>query len=138
MSRFLAPAAVSLALAVFAFAAPRALAAGPFDGNWVVDFPSADSSPAVGGTPGCPALRLEVQIQDGQLIARFQRQFPSNVVENSASPQAEPLQGQVAPDGTVAARWENYPITGRLGQDSGVVNVRGQCGPRTGHAMRMQ
>jgi hypothetical protein len=125
-------------IATVALARP-ALAAGPYDGTWVVDVPAADYI-AQAGDYRCPALRLPIQIQNNQVTGKLERVASATgavIVEAGQSARAEPVRGSVQPDGTVTAQWEMYQASGRLGQDTGMVTIRGECGPRSATAVRI-
>jgi len=130
----------TVVVALFAAATPflSALAQGHHDGRWVVDFAQTGSMPR-GAESNCPAMRLVINIQNNQLQATLERERSElGEVRNSRGPAAEAVQGNVGPDGAVAATWENYHITGKLNPDNtGVVSLTGQCGPRSGHAVRV-
>jgi len=115
-----------------------ALAAGPYDGRWVVDFPTPVTNFRSSGNQCSTAFRLVVEVRDNRLEARLQRQVITGEVENSNAANAVEVKGSVAPDGTVTAMWENYPVIGRLTGDVGAISVNGDCGPRTGRAVRVQ
>ena len=135
MSKWLTAAA---AVALLALPMLPARAAQQYDGRWVIDFPPAAANPSVNAGPGCPAMRIVVDIKDSQLSGNLGRELNSPMeVKNSAGPGAEPLKGSVTPDGSVAATWQNYAVTGKLAGDAGQVNVTGECGPRTGNAVRV-
>jgi len=127
-------AAASLAALVLSLAAAHA---GPYDGTWAVDFPSPQNNVRSAGSV-CTAFRLVVQVKDNQLEARLQRESVTGEVENSTATNAVPVKGSVAPDGTVTAMWEDFPVIGRLTGDTGAISIQGDCGPRTGRAVRLQ
>jgi hypothetical protein len=119
-------------------ASQAAFAAGPFDGKWVVDFPASGFIEATGGQV-CPALRLPIDIKDGHVFASLTRMPSVNgiMIETEDGPQSTPVTGTVQPDGAVQANWQSYDVTGKLDGDSGKVSVRGECGLRTGQAIRI-
>jgi hypothetical protein len=133
--KMIAVAAVSFAALVLPML--PANAAGPYDGRWVVDFPSPYEYIRNTGSV-CSPFRLVVEVKDSQLEARLQREPVTNEVENSNAANAVPVKGAVAPDGTVTATWEDFPVIGRLQGDTGAISVQGDCGPRTGRAQRVQ
>jgi hypothetical protein len=134
MARCLIPLAAAAALAA---ASSAALAAGPYDGTWIIDFP-----PSLTGSnatqPACQALRLHFEVKDSQVSARLQRVSPEgNVVENSTAPGATPVTGSVKADGTVEGNWGDFTATGRLAGSQAQVTVKGVCGERTGTGVRV-
>jgi hypothetical protein len=121
-----------------AFFAGPALAAGPYDGTWVLDVPS---SPITGGqsTSTCPALRLSAKIVDSQVTGNLERvaSGADNTVENGTSRVSAPITGTVHQDGMLVADWQGYHASGTLSGDGGRVVVQGECGPRTATATRV-
>src|ERR1700685_3744379 len=94
----------ALSVALTAPAASIALAQtanGSFDGQWVVDVPS---SPMIGRTSeaACPALRLPVRIERGQVTGELTR-VPSRagamMLESGEGADAAPVTGEVEADG---------------------------------------
>jgi hypothetical protein len=140
MARFITRLAAGAALVV-ALALPslEARAAGPYDGTWVVDFPASAVAGANATSPTCAAIRLSFAVKDNQISARLQRTSPSgNVVENSNAANAQDVTGTVGPDGAIAARWGNFTASGRLVGTDATVLVNGECGPRTGHGVKVE
>jgi hypothetical protein len=127
-------AALSLAASVMTF---QPALAGQYDGKWVVDFPAPQDN-LKSSSDVCSAFRLVVAVKDNQLEANLQREATSLEVENSTAANAVPVKGSVAPDGTVIAKWENFPVIGRLTGNVGAISVQGDCGPRTGRAVRVE
>jgi hypothetical protein len=127
-------AALSLVTSVLTF---QPAFAGEFDGKWVIDFPAPQDN-LRSSSDVCTAFRLVVAVKDSRLEATLQREEPSGEVANSNAANAVPVKGSVAPDGTVTAMWENFPVIGRLTGDIGAISVQGDCGPRTGRAVRVQ
>jgi hypothetical protein len=124
------------AIIALSIAGGPAVAAGAFDGKWVIDVPPSKvtgSNPA----PTCPALRLPVTIADGEVSGSLKRGTTLNTVKGGAGPDSAPVTGTIAPDGTVRAQWENYHATGRLSGNSGTITIDGACGPRTAKAVRV-
>ncbi len=125
-------------LSIFAATAGlSAHAATPYDGTWIVDFPSG---PLVSGTnqSTCPALRLRADIKDGQVSGSLTRFFPGNVVENDRGPASSPVTGTVHPDGTVEAYWLGWIVNGQITGDRAELTLLfGQCGPRHMTAIRI-
>jgi len=132
-------AALAFALSLPAFSA--ALSQTPsnaFDGQWVLD---VTASPVIAEEDSvCPAVRLPVRIQGGQLVGSL-TQVPTITggveVEEGWGPRATPIIGSVGPDGAVQAQWENYHASGKLSGDSGEFTVQTECGPAAAHAMRV-
>ena len=141
MSRILPTLAATTALALATFAVPAisAHAAQPFDGTWVIDVPSDTISGGGEGDPTCPALRLVVQVTDGQLSGNFKRSPPeeSNVIADGGNDAELRVAGNVRPDGAVNAQWQNFHANGRLlGPDAGLT-VESECGPLQATAWRL-
>jgi hypothetical protein len=129
--------AASALVTVALFAVP-ALAAGTYDGTWVLDIPSSMLCASY-STFACPALRLETKIADNKVIGSFER-VPSgaaNTVETGTGRASAPVTGSVQADGMLVADWEGYHASGRLAGDSGQIVVHGQCGPRIATATRV-
>lgn len=134
---------VALSLTLVAPLAPVALAqtsSGSFDGMWVVDVPP---SPVISGESesACPALRLPVRIGQTQLLGALARvpTITGGLVFESATEgsNAVPVTGEVAPDGTVHARWENFHADGKLSGNAGEITVQTECGPALATAVRV-
>ena len=134
---------VALSFTLAAPLAPIAVAQtanGTFDGQWVIDVPS---SPVIGQEVSdsvCPALRLPVRIESSQLVGALTR-VPTItgglVFESGTGPKAAAFTGDIAPDGTLHARWENFHADGRLSGDTGVITVQTECGPALATAVRV-
>jgi hypothetical protein len=135
--RVLLPSAAAAALFV---SSQLALAASPYDGQWVIDLPSS-SIISRSDDSACPAVRFPIAIRDGQVFATLTR-VPSRdggvIVEAGGGIASAPVTGMVQADGTVEAQWQNYHATGKLDGDAGEVTVNGECGPRTGQAIRVE
>jgi hypothetical protein len=117
--------------------APAVLAAGPYDGNWVLDFPAAGAS-NVEGHSSCAAVRLPIQISNNQISGGLARTGVGNGVTSGSGSSAQPVTGQVQPDGTFNMSWQRYTATGKLTSAQGQATVaRSQCGPRQGTAVRV-
>jgi len=113
--------------------------ADPYDGRWVIDFPPAAANPSINAGPGCPAMRIVANVKDSQISGNLRRERNSPMeVTDSAGPYATPLTGAVASDGSLTATWQSYTIAGKLAGDSGQVSLTGECGPRTGNAVRIK
>jgi hypothetical protein len=113
-------------------------AATPYDGTWVLDVPSSTIIPRTSES-ACPALRLPVQVTNGQVIAMLHR-VPSedaDDVESGAGTGASPITGSVNADGFVVAQWQGYHATGQLTGNTGEITVDGECGPRAAEATRV-
>ncbi len=133
-------AALALALTVPAVSVALAQPSnGAFDGRWVVDVPP---SPVIARTSdsACPALRLPVLIEGDQVTGELSR-IPSGagemVVGGEQGLAAAPVTGEVAPDGTLSASWENYHATGKLSGDTGQITVQTECGPTVANVVRV-
>lgn len=140
MRRFDAFNISALALALSVSGASLALAAGPFDGIWVLDVSGSRTKPGdYTSGAACPALRLPVQIRDSKVTGDLTR-VPNSVgtpeIEPGKSRVSAPVTGTVKADGTVAAQWLNYRATGKLVGDTGKLIVQGECGPRNATATR--
>ena len=133
-TRGMAPA---LVLAGALLAGP-ALAAGPYDGTWVLDLPASPIN-STQTTSACPALRLSAKIVDSQVTGSLERvaSGTDNTVENGTGRVSAPITGSVHQDGMLVADWQGYHASGSLSGDSGRVVVQGQCGPRTATATRV-
>jgi hypothetical protein len=116
-----------------------AFAATPYDGTWVLDVPPSTIISRADGSY-CPALRLPVQISNGQVSAMLHR-VPSlddtDMVESGPGPGGAPVTGQVSADGFVEAQWQGYRASGQLSGNTGEITVNGECGPRTAVATRV-
>ncbi|HUK57649.1 MAG TPA: hypothetical protein VLV50_00355 [Stellaceae bacterium] len=107
-----------------------AFAASPYDGTWIVDFPSVYPIPD-SNEDLCPALRLRADVKDGQISGSLARFFPGNVVENATGHAASPVTGTVHPDGSVEAYWLGWIVKGQItGDRADLTLLFGQCGPR--------
>ena len=113
-----------------------AQAAGPFDGNWELDAPSAGGSSAEGGDK-CPALRLRFEIKDGRVQGRFERSFQQTDVETAEGREGSAFTGRVQPDGSLTTEWESIPASGKITGDTGELKWVGGCGPRVGKLSRI-
>ena len=123
----------ALALAAGALPLGAAVAAGPYDGTWVVDAPQAGGAGAQEGAEptGCEPLRLEFQVQDNRITGSLKRSpYGGARVTPGTGPGSAPITGTVGPDGTINAQWQQYKATGRLSGDHAEVRWNGQCGPR--------
>lgn len=107
-----------------------AIAATPYDGTWIVDFPPSGPIPDTNDYV-CPALRLRADVKDGQVSGSLARFFPGNVVENATGHAASPVTGTVRPDGSVEAYWLGWIVKGQItGDRADLTLLFGQCGPR--------
>jgi len=130
---------VAAALTALVYATPQALAAGPHDGTWVLDFPAAGFIENADQYV-CPALRLPLEVRGGQVIGALHR-VPSTTagseIEAGGGPNSVPVTGTVQPNGTVNAQWGPYHASGKLDGNGGAVTVNGECGPRVAQATRI-
>jgi hypothetical protein len=111
----------------------------PFDGMWVLDVPP---SPVIARTSetACPALRLPVSIENDQLVGSLMRVPTPDagpMLEAGTGPNAAPIVGSVAADGTVQAHWEGFQVYGKLTGGTGQVTVQTMCGPMVSTATRL-
>ena len=132
-----------ISMAAFALAATTAslaYAAGQYDGTWVIDVPPSASSVVTSANPSCPALRLPIQIKDSKVSGSLTR-VPSvsggPTVEAGTGRHASEVTGTVLADGTVHAQWQGYKAAGKLGDGTGTVTIKGECGPRKATATRV-
>jgi len=134
--------ASALALTLLASGAVPALAAGPFDGSWVIDVPAGRLKPGdYTSSASCPALRLPVEIRDSKVTGQLTRSptaVGTPVIEPGGGRLSAPVTGTVQADGSVVAQWENYHAAGKLVGDGGEVTVQGECGPRVSKATRVK
>jgi hypothetical protein len=136
MSRLLTTAAV---VAISVLPLMPAIAAGPYDGEWAVDFPAAGGGPGINSTPGCPAIRVTIFVNDNKVYASLEREQNSPLeVHNSSGTGGTAVSGTVSPDGSFTANWQGYTITGRLSGSAGEASTIGQCGPRTAHVVKVK
>jgi hypothetical protein len=108
-------------------------AAGPFDGNWVINAHGAggrEGGPAGGNEAECSAFRLPVQIKDNQVIGTYRRSssVPTEIVPSQTG---SPAKGIVLSDGTFNVQWDSYNLTGKITGNTLVAYWTGQCGPRS-------
>jgi hypothetical protein len=138
MARFLPMLTTVTTVAVVAFALPMlpARAAGPFDGNWVIDAPPAGGAIGSEGQYTCPALRLPFLVKDGQVMGDLHR-TATGTIEAGKTSNSAPASGTVSPAGDVSVSWQNFKATGKLSGGSGQVAWSGECGPRTATATRV-
>lgn len=115
---------------------PLPVKAAQFDGTWVVDFPPVTVSQK---RSGCMEMRVVAVVKENQISATLERDsLNPREVKNGTEPEAEPLTGTVAADGTFTARWENFSISGKLSSGGGDAQVQSSCGPRTGTIVRVE
>ena len=122
-----------MSIAAAALAAPMssAIAAGQWDGMWIVDAPPAGQSQPTASSSGCDAVRIPVQVSGDKITGSLQRSpYVTGRVEGGTGKNATPLTGTIAPDGSVTAKWQNYPATGKLSGENAEVKWNGECGPR--------
>jgi hypothetical protein len=110
-----------------------------FDGQWVVDVPPYQVITGVSEYV-CPALRLPVRIESGKLVGTLMpvpRTIGGSIVESGTGRLASAITGEVAPDGSVHAQWQNYHADGQLTGDAGLITVQTHCGPMLSTAVRI-
>jgi hypothetical protein len=113
-------------------------AAGPFDGNWVLNAAGSGGRSAEGGDEqACSDFRLPMQISDNKISGTYSRS-PSTPSEIVPSPTGTPMTGTVQPDGSFAVQWQSFNITGKITGNALVANWTGQCGPRSAQGTRVQ
>jgi hypothetical protein len=113
-------------------------AAGPFDGNWVLNAAGSGGRAAGGGDEqACSDFRLPMKISDNQISGNYSRS-PSTPSEIVPSPTGSPMKGAVQPDGSFSVQWESFNITGKITGNALVANWTGQCGPRSAQGTRVQ
>jgi hypothetical protein len=115
-----------------------ASAAGQYDGNWVVDFPSTGYSSST-GQYSCPGFRLPIQISNNQISGQLARSSTGRGVTSGSGSSSQPVTGQVQPDGSFDMAWKNYSANGKLSQTQGRATIaRGGCaGQRQGTMVRL-
>lgn len=89
----------------------------------------------------CNPVRFEAQIVDNKVVGHLRSALYPQSGPNvqSAKPGergASPIQGSVAPNGSLTANWQSYRVTGHLTGDKGELNWKGQCGPRVASGTR--
>lgn len=136
MARFLPVLTTVAAVAVALYGLP-AQAAGPYDGNWVIDAPPAGGAIGAEGEYTCPALRLPFQVKDGQVMGDLHR-TATGTIESGKAPNSSPVKGSVDNGGNVSVNWEAFKATGKLSGNTGTVSWAGECGPRTATATKIQ
>lgn len=125
-----------LALAVGFYPSSQAVAAGRFDGKWVLTAHAMGRSPRE-GTTHCPAFQVTFDVTNDRISgsAAFSHSNPNEVV-NSRGQAASPITGQVDPNGDFTAQWKAFHITGKFTRDGFTAHWTGQCGPRTATGVR--
>jgi hypothetical protein len=136
MARFLPVLTTVAAMAVAVYALP-AQAAGPFDGNWVIDAPPAGGAIGAEGEYTCPALRMPLAVKDGQVMGDLHR-TPTGTIEAGKAANSSPVSGSVDGSGNVSVTWGAFQAKGHLAGSSGTVGWSGECGPRTATATKVQ
>jgi hypothetical protein len=126
----------AVAVAAVALATLPAQAAGPYDGNWVIDAPPAGGAIGAEGQYTCPALRLPFHVQDGHVMGDLHR-TATGTIEAGKTSNSSPVTGAVGADGSVNVTWQNFHATGKLSGSSGQVGWAGECGPRTATATKV-
>src|ERR1700688_318571 len=120
----------SMSIAAGALTAPMfpAIAAGQYDGMWIVDAPPAGQAQPTQAS-GCDAVRIPFQVAGDKITGSLQRSpYVTGRVEQGATPRATPITGTIQPDGTVTAQWQNYSATGKLSGENAEVKWTGECG----------
>src|SRR5690349_6843575 len=119
-------------LAIAALALPlTALAAGPYDGSWYVDAPSAQNAGTTERSSGCEPVRIPFTVSDNKISGSLQRSsYGTGRVESGSGKGSAPITGTVAPDGTISAQWESYKATGKISGNTAQIKWRGECGER--------
>ena len=113
-------------------------AAGPFDGNWVINAAgSGGRTPESGNDQTCSDFRLPMQITDNKISGKYSRS-PSTPNEIMPSPTGSPMTGTVQPDGSFTMHWQSFNVTGKITGNALVANWSGQCGPRSAQGTRVQ
>jgi hypothetical protein len=132
------------ATGLFFLSPSRVSAAGSNDGNWVFDFPQVGGIQSGNvGAQRCAAFRVPAQITDNQIsgsLGRAASGTGSGALrsEGAAGSSESPITGTVEPDGSLNATWQNFTVTGQLGDGKGHVTVaQTGCGPRNGTAVRV-
>jgi hypothetical protein len=136
MARFL-PAFTTVAAVAIALYAMPARAAGPFDGNWVLDAPPAGGAIGAEGEYTCPAIRIPFRVANGQVTGDVHRTATGSYAAGKSS-NSSPITGTVDAGGSANVSWENFHFTGKLSGNSGTANWSGECGPRTGTLTKVQ
>lgn len=139
--KFLSVSALSAAMIVMAASIAVAQSpGGPYDGTWSIVLPAVGTAYQTAAAT-CPALQMNVQIKNSQVIGELVR-VPSNtgalVVQSGEGRASAPVTGAVQPNGQVTAEWMNYNASGMLNGDVGKITVKGdQCGLRDGTVTRV-
>ncbi len=129
--------AVALLTIATAFISPGIVrAAGPFDGNWVLNAAGAGGRSESGGI-ACSAFRIPLHISNNRISGTYARS-PSKPTEIVANPKGSPMTGTVQPDGSFTMKWEAYNVSGKLSGNSLTAAWTGQCGQRSATGSRVQ
>lgn len=131
----------SMSTAAAALAAPiiPAIAAGQYDGMWIVDAAPAAQTSSSDVPSGCDAVRIPFQVVGNQIKGSLQRSpYGTGRVQGGTGPGSAPITGTVHPDGTVNAQWGSYKATGKLSGESAEVRWSGECGPRVATGGRIE
>lgn len=127
---------LAVAAAALLVSLPPASAAGTYDGTWVIDAPAAggEGGGSTGSEAGCSAIQFELRVADNKISGNLRRSATGTGTQVTGAPAGKgtPLTGTVDADGTMAATWESYKITGKFSGNKVEVHWKGQCGPRTG------
>ena len=122
---------MSLLAAALALPMLPAQAAGPYDGTWYVDAPSAQNAGTSERSSGCEPVRLPFKVVDNQISGSLQRApYGTGRVEGGSGSSAAPITGTVQPDGTFTAQWESYRGNGKLSGNTAELSWKGECGAR--------
>jgi hypothetical protein len=129
-----------LAIATSAVLPVTVRAAGPYDGNWVLNAAGAGgrtSQEGGGGGTACSDFRIPFRISNNQIVGKYSRSStdPTEIV---ASPTGSPMSGSVRPDGTFTMKWEAYNVSGKITGNTLTATWRGQCGQRSATGTRVQ
>ncbi len=135
MARFLPILTTVAAVAIAVYAMP-AQSATTYDGRWIIDAPAAGGAIGAEGQYTCPALRLPFMVKDGKVMGDLHR-TATGTVEVGKTSNSAPVTGSVSGDGAVTVTWENFHVSGKLGNNTGTVNWAGECGPRTASATKV-
>lgn len=124
--------------AVFALSIASTMAAGQYDGTWLVEAPKAAGVANPTNPQGCDPVRLRIEVKNDRVTGELERAaLGRQRVEAGSGSRATPLTGRIEPDGTVNAQWQDINVTGKLTGDTGELRWRSDCGQRVGTAKRI-
>ena len=131
----------AIAVAALASSLMPAHAAGPYDGTWVFEAPAAKGGGGDYDLEECNAVRFEAQVIDNKVVgqlrpAAYPQSGPNVQTAKPGERGASPIQGNVAADGKLMAKWQTYQVSGQLTGDKGQLSWKGQCGPRVAEGTR--